>query len=396
MASNTDKQGTEEGKWWKRAPKAIWKYLFARRKPEKERTEDSRFVVFIKWLVWTIIKVLVLVAIAMGIAVVTLFGVQIVSPTFFGLVEDTQFGVQIGCLSLFWLEDATQCTGSKVEGLLTVLVAYLTLLIAAGSIFGYIFIKKSSIAEAKEIATTEVDRAKEAVDQVVEEAVNKTEQAVEQVKKAVEQAVQQTEQAVDEAVEQAKEAFEEYTRDLAEEVDTFEQTQEKYNAMNSLLNYMDAEEGSADVLDPIAEASTYHIVNTNSRYDADAYEYMLSKERASAFGVRKQLIYSIKKGDRIFLYHSGKGIVAGGIAGSPMRGEESDIPYGTEEVYVELSDFVDISDNSLTYDKICKIADGYKPLVASTRARVRRSAGDKIWKALQKRWDELQKSPKAE
>lgn len=57
-----------------------------------------------------------------------------------------------------------------------------------------------------------------------------------------------------------------------------------------------------------------HIVNTNYSSRKCHYIDMLDNNKAAAYGSKKTRIDSIKKGDRVFLYHSGVGICAVGRA----------------------------------------------------------------------------------
>jgi hypothetical protein len=67
---------------------------------------------------------------------------------------------------------------------------------------------------------------------------------------------------------------------------------------------------------------TFHVVNTNMRYDKEAHRHMLKEHEACAYEERwKGKIKNIAKADVVFLYQSfGPGIVAFGVA----RGEVID------------------------------------------------------------------------
>lgn len=62
-----------------------------------------------------------------------------------------------------------------------------------------------------------------------------------------------------------------------------------------------------------AETHNY-IVNTNYSWDKEAYQQMLKNDYAAAYGDRKIAVDSIQKGDRVFLYHTGQGVIAAGVA----------------------------------------------------------------------------------
>jgi len=82
------------------------------------------------------------------------------------------------------------------------------------------------------------------------------------------------------------------------------------------------------------ENTEYFIVNTNKTWDEFAWEHMLEKGRASAFGNRCSAVRKISKNSVIYLYHTGVGVIARGEAKS---GWEQDI-YGDdcEENYIPL------------------------------------------------------------
>ncbi len=56
------------------------------------------------------------------------------------------------------------------------------------------------------------------------------------------------------------------------------------------------------------------VVNTCATYEKDAYQEMLTACKAAAYYDRKGAVDRIQKGDRVFLYHTGVGIIAGGRA----------------------------------------------------------------------------------
>lgn len=63
------------------------------------------------------------------------------------------------------------------------------------------------------------------------------------------------------------------------------------------------------------------IFDTNLSYDADSIWYMCENNRVAAFGDIKGVVHSLGKGDIVFLYHKGRGIVA---AGEILREAKSD------------------------------------------------------------------------
>lgn len=62
----------------------------------------------------------------------------------------------------------------------------------------------------------------------------------------------------------------------------------------------------------IEEEEGYFIVNTNLTWSETAYKEMLGQQKAAAYYERKYGIARIRKGDAVFLYHTGLGIVAYG------------------------------------------------------------------------------------
>jgi len=97
------------------------------------------------------------------------------------------------------------------------------------------------------------------------------------------------------------------------------------------------------VNEPETEASTasvnFHVLNTNKRHDVDDQEEMMSGGIAAAFYTPwKNNIDRIEKGDTIFLYENGVGIVAYGKGSGKtlMKNRYDDID---ECHYQELEDF---------------------------------------------------------
>lgn len=58
----------------------------------------------------------------------------------------------------------------------------------------------------------------------------------------------------------------------------------------------------------------YYIVNTNKTWMEDAYKDMLDNQKAAAYYDRKWSISNIRKGDTVYLYHTGVGVIACGKA----------------------------------------------------------------------------------
>lgn len=85
--------------------------------------------------------------------------------------------------------------------------------------------------------------------------------------------------------------------------------------------------------------SAFHVLNTNRRHDESDHDYMLNNGIAAAFyDPWKFNIDRIKKGDTVFLYENGVGIVAYGIgSGNTLKKDRYDDK--DECHYQELSDF---------------------------------------------------------
>lgn len=65
------------------------------------------------------------------------------------------------------------------------------------------------------------------------------------------------------------------------------------------------------------------IFDTNLSYDEDGIWYMCDGDRVAAFGGIKGIVHSFRKGDIVFLYHKGCGIVAAGEVKSGVKEDTS-------------------------------------------------------------------------
>ena len=65
------------------------------------------------------------------------------------------------------------------------------------------------------------------------------------------------------------------------------------------------------------------IFDTNLSYDSNSIWYMCEGNRVAAFGDVKGIVYSFSKGDIVFLYHKGNGIVAAGEVKSNVKEDTS-------------------------------------------------------------------------
>lgn len=130
----------------------------------------------------------------------------------------------------------------------------------------------------------------------------------------------------------------------------------------------------------------YYLVNTNSRNNHSDHNDMLHNgEVAAFFGKWKYLIDQLKKGDRIFLYQSGVGIVATGLASGKIN--ISDHPDHTGKICAgekhaqKLDEFVKDFTISL---KVCKEITKSNLPVLRTMSRLREAQGKALWQAIQK------------
>jgi len=58
--------------------------------------------------------------------------------------------------------------------------------------------------------------------------------------------------------------------------------------------------------------SGHYFINSNVRYDANAWKHMVDNNRVSAFGGKKNTIERLQRGDKVFLYHKGTGVIGTG------------------------------------------------------------------------------------
>lgn len=79
----------------------------------------------------------------------------------------------------------------------------------------------------------------------------------------------------------------------------------------------------------------YYIVNTNKTWMKDAYKDMLDHPKAAAYWVMKGRVAKITKGDTVYLYHNGVGIIAKGKATGGYESKELE-GHPNEEFFVPL------------------------------------------------------------
>jgi hypothetical protein len=141
-----------------------------------------------------------------------------------------------------------------------------------------------------------------------------------------------------------------------------------------------------DPYEDLAEEAAYYILNTNSadgpRDDADMLK---AKKAAAYFGDWKFKIDRLKRGNTVFLFRNGKGIVAVGKASGQLKkadyhGEQK---YRDEEHYMHLDDF-SLVDPPLTAAEIKEITRVNYRFMA-TMFGIDPESGEKLYKHATKR-----------
>jgi len=130
----------------------------------------------------------------------------------------------------------------------------------------------------------------------------------------------------------------------------------------------------------------YFIVNTNISHGKEDDEDMLKGKKAAAFfDPWKKSIRRINPGDKVFLYRSGEGIVARGIAKDRYKKKayHDDPDYADEEYYVELKDF-SLCSPPLTPSEINE-KTGIDYRFMKTCFAIDKESGEKIWREISRR-----------
>ena len=129
-------------------------------------------------------------------------------------------------------------------------------------------------------------------------------------------------------------------------------------------------------------ATGYFLLNTNSANDMDDHNFMMENQVAAAFeDGYKEKIYRIKKGDYVFLYASGQGIVA---VGQAMGIVEKTLHYGIDNktFFQKLEHFIDLSENPIKAKQVKSILGRPFPF-AQTLSQI--MDGEKLLKAIEER-----------
>lgn len=130
----------------------------------------------------------------------------------------------------------------------------------------------------------------------------------------------------------------------------------------------------------------YFVVNTNISNDKrDDKEMLMQKKAAAFFDPWKQAIKRIQPENRVFLYRSGEGIVARGIAKSRYRKKDyhENPKHASEEYYVELKNFLACK-HPLPASEIVNLT-GINYRFMKTCFTIDKESGKKIWNEILKR-----------
>lgn len=125
--------------------------------------------------------------------------------------------------------------------------------------------------------------------------------------------------------------------------------------------------------------SHYYFGNTNrqkgSRYEIE----MLDQHKFSAYGTTKEHVLQIEKGDIIFWYASGIGVIGGGIADGVSYKKESDgkLEYEFFQHLTSVRFFI----QPLPYRKLIKLIPDLRVL-NGTLLKLNATDGEKLWNYL--------------
>lgn len=87
----------------------------------------------------------------------------------------------------------------------------------------------------------------------------------------------------------------------------------------------------------IEEEGKNYIVNTNLTWSDTNYREMLDNNKAAAYGERRYGIKNLRKGDTVFLYHNGVGVIAFGKVKNNKHKSRYHVGHKEEEYFVDLS-----------------------------------------------------------
>ncbi|OOR99961.1 hypothetical protein B0187_03905 [Haemophilus paracuniculus] len=174
---------------------------------------------------------------------------------------------------------------------------------------------------------------------------------------------------------------------LQELADTWETTRQ--DIINDLIQeYIIKEWNEKRSADRVANdefdnssTTNYFLLNTNKANDIADHDFMIKQKVAAAFeDGYKEKICRIKKGDYVFLYASGQGIVAYGQAASEEV--EKMHHYGVENktFFKKLDNFTDLSEQPIKARQVKSVLGRSFPF-AQTLAQI--IDGDKLLKFVQ-------------
>ncbi|MCA1010664.1 EVE domain-containing protein [Halobacillus halophilus] len=130
--------------------------------------------------------------------------------------------------------------------------------------------------------------------------------------------------------------------------------------------------------DVIEMEQSNFILNTNYKNNPHSHDEMMNEEKAAAYyHPWKNKIKRIQKGDKVFLYQSGKGIVAMGIGTGEVHMKEYQ-GKNDEEYYMKLEDFNKLK-HPLSAKKMKDVTDS-NFMFNQTLFSVDKEKSDLIWK----------------
>ncbi|MBI3033771.1 hypothetical protein HYY72_01290 [Candidatus Woesearchaeota archaeon] len=127
---------------------------------------------------------------------------------------------------------------------------------------------------------------------------------------------------------------------------------------------------------------TFYFVNTNRKTSLELERDMLKNKKVAAYSSGwKHKIDRLQKGDKVFLYGSGNGVVAFGIANGILE----KAPHGDDsegEHYMSLENFKDISDKPVSARQIKEITENKNIQFRHTLFEINGASGEKLWNQL--------------
>jgi hypothetical protein len=136
-----------------------------------------------------------------------------------------------------------------------------------------------------------------------------------------------------------------------------------------------------------SDGDGFYILNTNRRNDPQDDEAMLVDKKAAAyFGPWKFKIARLKKGDCVFLYRSGVGIVAAGRASGKLKkaAYHGQPEHRDEEYSMGLDDFIHVTP-PLTAAEVKEISGNSGLVFRQTMFSLDHDAGRKLYQAVRER-----------